>query len=496
MKFIRFGQWRIDKTGSGILAFITNHGFLDNPTFRGMRQELMSSFNKIYILDIHGNSKKKEVCPDGSKDENVFDIQQGVSVNIFIKNQENTQNMVFHSDLWGLRNKKYKELLNNDVGSINWEKINPKTPFYLFKPQNTELFEEYEKGYKITDLMKINSAGIITARDNFTIKNTPEEVFTIITDFVNLEQEEARIKYNLGKDVRDWKVKFAQEDLKSSGLDKDRLVPILYRPFDTKYTYYTGNSRGFHCMPRGDVMKHMINSNMGLICSRQMDKSGILPIFVTNKIIDGHSITSAVSISSLFPLFLYNGYKHENIDKSLLSSLSEVYDRKISAEDLFYYIYAILNSNNYRNRYIEFLKMDYPRIPFTSRIKLFDNLSKLGKELVSLHLFENNSINDSVTELKGNGNNEIKSIGKSNYKDNKLFINNYQYFDNITLEIYNFQIGSHHICTKWLKDRKGKLLKDEEINHYQKIIFVINETIKIVKQIDETIEKAGGWPID
>jgi len=265
VKFIRFGQWRIERSGGGILAFITNHGYLDNPTFRGMRQSLMQTFTDIYILNLHGNAKKRETAPDGGKDENVFDIQQGVAIGIFVKQPDNNGSVkVYHADLWGTRAKKYEQLFEQDAAVTNWVQLNPQSPFYLFTPQNVDLLEEYNRGLKVTDIFPTNSAGIVTARDHFTIHWTKDEIWQTIQDFVQLPVEEARTKYNLRKDVRDWKVNLAQFDVTSSGPEKDRIVQILYRPFDSRYTYYTGQTRGFICMPRSEVMSHVLaGENLG-----------------------------------------------------------------------------------------------------------------------------------------------------------------------------------------------------------------------------------------
>jgi len=258
VKFIRFAQWKIDKNGEGVVGFITNHSYLDNPTFRGMRESLLQSFDRIYVLNLHGNALKKERCPDGSKDENVFDIKQGVAISIFVKSKKFKDKKVFYADLYGLRDDKYRWLDRHTVDNVKWQEIEPISPFYFFVPKDTSLQKEYEKFWKITDIFPVNSVGIVTARDNLTIQRTPEDVWRVVLDFANMDPEIARRKYNLRKDARDWKVKWAQKDLVDSGLDKNKIVPILYRPFDVRYTYYTGKSRGFHCMPRPEVMKHML----------------------------------------------------------------------------------------------------------------------------------------------------------------------------------------------------------------------------------------------
>ena len=271
VKFIRFGQWRIQQTGAGILAFITNNGYLDNPTFRGMRQQLVDTFTDIYVLDLHGNAMKKERALDGGPDRNVFDIQQGVSIALFVKQHGiSGPARVHHADLYGTREAKYKTLAASDVSTTHWERLEPRSPRYMFKPWDNELEEEYGQWEKITEVMPINSVGVVTARDKLTIRWSPDEVRKVATDFASLTPEAARSKYSLGRDAQEWKVHLAQADLNDSGASDEHVVPILYRPFDTRYTYYTGNSRGFICRPRSEVMQHMLTGqNLGLITTRQ-----------------------------------------------------------------------------------------------------------------------------------------------------------------------------------------------------------------------------------
>jgi len=501
VKFIRFAQWKIDQIGEGILAYITNHSYLDNPTFRGMRCSLMNSFNEIYILDLHGNSLKKEKCPDGSKDENVFDIQQGVTITFFKKKKSKEKECeVYHSEIWGLRENKYKWLLENDLKTTQWTKLKPKSEFYLFIPRDEKLLEIYSKYLKIRDVFPINSVGIVTARDKLTIKWTLGEVWQTVISFSKMDDKLARLTYNLGKDVRDWKVNLAQKDLIDSGLDKKKILSILYRPFDIRYTYYTGKSRGFHCMPRPEVMSHMLRENLGLITARQMGKSGIQPIFVTNSIIDAHSITSAVSISNLFPLYLYpdkkdifnylkeSKEKRPNISEKVFGLLKEAFNTEIRPEDIFYYIYSVLYSNIYRIKYAEFLKIDFPRIPFTKDYKLFIKMCEYGKRLVDLHLLKSKELDLPVAKFQGKGDNKVEKL---RYDENqkRLYFNEYQYFEGIDEEIWQYQIGGYQVCNKWLKDRKGRILNLGDIKHYCKVVTALKKTIEIQKEIDELYPK-------
>lgn len=418
-----------------MLGFITNHSYLDNPTFRGMRWALMNSFDEVYILDLHGNSLKKEKAPDGSKDENVFDIQQGVAIALFVKKKDKNAEerstifrpepqmdlefkkkeekpevqkkecLVHHAELWGARADKYEWLNANNIKTTEWTMIKPKSEFYFFVQRDEELLASYEKFLKITDAFPVNSVGIVTARDSLTIQWTSRDVWTTVLNFSKLDVETARQAYGLGQDARDWKVELAQNDLKDSGLEKQKIVPILYRPFDMRYTYYTGKSRGFHCMPRPEVMRHMMQANLGLIIPKQFkEESGA---FVAKTII-GHKTVSAYDINYLFPLYLYPEEKKPkkkipstimmifdqdgdystrkpNLSAALIEGLAESYKKTPLPEQVFFYIYAVLYSNTYRTKYAEFLKSDFPRIPFTGKYKLFAKIAAYGEQLAKLH---------------------------------------------------------------------------------------------------------------
>src|SRR5699024_7300422 len=308
VKFMRYGQHFVEKNGEGVLAVINPHGFLDNPTFRGMRWNLLKTYDKIYTIDLHGNANKKESAPDGSKDENVFDIQQGVSINICIKKGEkqgNNLGQVYHHDLYGKRGDKYNLLLSNSVSDLDFTNLENVAPYYFFTEKNYSTQKAYKEGFSINELYSLNSTGVVTARDNFTIHFAKIEVKNTIQQFLKLENEKARSKFNLGKDVRDWKVRYAKSDLKDSGPDYTNIESINYRPFNTKFTYYTGNSKGFHCMPRGEVMQHFIRGqNIGLVFRRQSPKSKGFYVFISDKIIsDGYIRSDNKGGESVAPLY-------------------------------------------------------------------------------------------------------------------------------------------------------------------------------------------------
>lgn len=527
VKFIRFAQWRIEQTGYGILAFITNHGYLDNPTFRGMRQSLMNTFDDIYILDLHGNAKKKEKAPDGGIDKNVFDIQQGVAIGIFVKKPSPSETTkVFHADLWGERGTasgetsgKYGWLAENDL-TCDWDELSPTTPQYLFVPRDSELAEEYEAGASVSKVFPVNSVGIVTARDSLTIRWTNEEIKRVVNDFVSLEIEEARAEYELGSDARDWKVSMAQDDLRRTKVSNERFVEILYRPFDPRFTYYTGNSRGFQCMPRPEVMRHMLaGENLGLISTRQTRDEW--HVSATNKII-AHKSLAGYDINSLFPLYLYpdsragdlfdgheSGQRKPNLSDEFIKEFSGKLKLKFipdglgnlkstfGPEDIFYYMYAVFHSPTYRKRYAEFLKSDFPRLPLTARQDLFCGLCAIGVPLVKAHLMEAELKTFTSFNIPGDG-----IVEKVRYTEptketphGRVWINAGQYFEYVPPEVWEFHVGGYQVCQKWLKDRKGRALSSDDVAHYQYIVAALAETIRLMAEIDTVIISQGGWPI-
>ncbi len=517
VKFIRFAQWRVEKTGYGIVAFITNHSFLDNPTFRGMRQQLMKTFTDIYILDLHGNTRRKEISPDGQKDQNVFDIQQGVCIFFFVKNPSRKgEARIFRADLWGLRKYKYEFLENYDLATIDWREITSFSPWYMFYDLNMTRWNEYQSWWKITDIFSLYSVGIMTGQDSLTIQETPQKIRDIIEDFVLLSETDLRIKHKVKKDKRQWTFQKAKRDLLSCGLRKsmskselrekfqNHIVPILYRPFDKRYTFYTGYSRGFHERPRGRVMKHMIlGKNLGLVVSRNSRPAPWRDIYITESIIElGVMATRAGNNAPIFPLYLFeqkDGRVRNTINftedfKCLIKRTFEI-ELNLDAEKILYYIIAILHSREYRKRYEDFLKIDFPRIPFSENTKLFNEMIDLGRELSELYLMKSRRINEPLVTLKGSTNdNSVIIRTLMHLDDNKLKINKKEYFDGISKRVYDFYIGGYRVCHKWLRDRRGKELTLNEIHFFGKIVRVIQEIMRIMEKIDIIMEKYGGWP--
>lgn len=505
VKFIRFAQSKIDSQESGIFAFISNNSFLDNPTFRGMRYSLMQSFDKIYILNLHGDTRKKEKAPDGSKDDNVFDIMQGVSINIFIKQNSKAKNTkIYYHDLYGKRKDKYEFLYENDLNSIKWTLVKNNEPFYLFLPQNNDLLEEYNKGISVKDMFMLSGVGICSKRDNIVFHNNKENLMQLLKDFNTKTKDELYKIYDIGEDSRDWKLDSA---IKAVNKNCDNLENFIkkchYRPFDKKWTYYIENSKAFMAYPVYDIFEHFLeNENIGLICDRGTKLNNIDNIFISSKIIDLHLVGSG---SYIYPLYLYPTTrskkflkkenpnfneenftsKIENFKESFRTFIDEFYKEKFSPEDILGYIYAVLFHKIYREKYLDFLKIDFPKIPFTKDKNTFKNLSKLGLKLVNLHLLKNDELDFNVGEALfkdiKNKNFKIQKI-KYNKDAKELFINESLYFNKVSPEIYEFKIGGYAVLDKYLKSHKEE---DIDHKHFTLIIQTLDETLKIQDEISK-----------
>ena len=529
VKFIRFAQYRVAETGYGVVALITNHGYLDNPTFRGMRQNLMQTFDEIYVLDLHGNSKKKEVCPDGSPDQNVFDIQQGVAIAFFIKYQDSQQDLakVYHADLWGVREvKEHKELVGgkyywldeNDISSTEWEIINPKSDFYLFNPQSKVSSDEYQKYWELDTIMLTKGSGIKTHRDHFVYDFDKSKLIERINDFRNtlINDSEIKNKYKL-EDSLDWNLNQKRKSFTSESNWQSYFTQCLYRPLDIR-PYYHHDALVNRL--RHEIIQHTMNkNNIGIGIGRQgiavNDPEWALITVFENAIDTNIFRRGGVNI---FPLYLYptntptlfeteatnspNG-RRPNLAPEFINELSAKLDlefindgkgdkkKTFGPEDIFNYIYAVFHSPQYRQRYAEFLKIDFPRVPLTSNQELFWELVKKGDRLVQLHLMK--ATGKEISSYPVAGSNLVEQV---KYDENKqqISINSDQYFAGIPPQIWNFYIGGYQVCQKWLKDRKGRHLSYDDLEHYQQIISILGESIAIMETIDIIINKYGCFP--
>ena len=499
VKFIRFAQWRIERTGEGALGFVTNHAWLDNPTFRGMRRSLMQTFDEIRLLDLHGNAKKKERTPDGSKDENVFDIQQGVAIGLFVKRRGAGRDpaRVFHADLWGAREDaagggKYGWLAANDAATTEWTELAPKPPLYLFVPRDETLSEEYQACASIAEIFPLNSVGIVTARDKLAIRWTAEDMRSVAEDFVSRDPESTRAAFSLGADSSDWKVADAQQDLRDHPEADEHVAPVLYRPFDMRFTWYTGRAGGFICRPRPNVMRHMlVGENLGLITVRQVAEGVFSHAYATSSIADFRATLSNKGGAYLFPLYVYPSAGREtNLDPRFMDELRGKLGLEFTPEDVFHYLYAVLHSPQYRRRYADFLKSDFPRIPLTGDRGLFADLARLGNRLADLHLMETEGQDPPAFPATGSN-----RITRARHAGDRAWINDDQYFDGVARTTWEFAIGGYRPAEKWLKDRKGRTLALDDVERYRSLCAALAETPRLMRRIDRAIDARGGWPI-
>lgn len=522
VKFIRFAQWRIEQTGYGVLAFVTNHSYLGNPTFHDMRQSLLQSFDDIYVFDLHGNSKKMEKAPDGGKDENVFDIQQGVTIGLFVKRSQtpNKAAQVHHAELYGLRAAKYKTLAESDCTSTAWKGFRPQAPFYLFVPQDEMARTEYEHGWKVPDIFSPNgdpAPGIVTTQDGFAISWSADEAIDKVKKLLATQDEaEARALFRLCSQDQ-WQYARAKLELADGGWRKD-VIPVLYRPFDSRWTVF---NRNVAVHRRERVMRHMLTANnLGLISARS-NKSDIPDHFLCSRSITEAKTGESTTQSALFPLYLYPLEQDEVCGKAAASNtpggrrpnlapefiaecsarlkLAFVSDgrgdlkKTFGPEDVFHYAYAVFYSPTYRNRYAAFLKIDFSRLPLTGNTALFGKLCALGEELTGLHLMERLPepqarypvAEDSTVE-------NVRYAEPAAGTPGRVWINGKQYFGNVPPEVWAYQIGGYQVCQKWLKDRKGRQLSYDDLTHYRGIVAALSHTIELQAEIDKAI---GGWPL-
>jgi predicted helicase len=559
VKFIRFAEWRIERTGQGVVAFITNHAYLDNPTFRGMRAHLLRTFQRLYIVNLHGNARRKERAPDGSPDENVFDIQQGVALLIAVRNPKNFPNAnvidtnadvidtiddvidtdddvidtnadvidtiddvidkigdpddnapLLYYDVWGSREAKYAFLREATLDTIDWTPILPRAPMYLFVPQDTAREAEYLQGWRIPDIFPVCRAGIMTARDGLTIHCTPDAVWRTVCELVALEPEAARERFQLGTDSSNWSVARAQQDLREAGVPNEsakvHITPILYRPFDVRYTFYTGKSSGFHLRPRYGVMRHLLaGENVALVVGRAGAATGDEEwniVFVAQQPVDLNIFRRGGG--EVYPLYLLSEARgaqgallpevgrKANLSAEYLQALAGVLGHEPAPEAVLGYLYAVLHSPAYRARYAEFLKRDFPRVPLPPDKATFDALAQLGGALIDLHLLRDPALNTPSCKYPVGGDHRVERV-KYDEKAQRVRINGAQYFEPVPPEVWAYRVGGYQVCPKWLDDRKGTTLSYDERLTYQKMITALERTLALQAQIDAWARAAWGW---
>lgn len=517
VKFIRFGQWRIERSGTGILAFITNHAYLDNPTFRGMRKQLMETFDDIYVLNLHGNSNRREVSPDGTPDKNVFDIRQGVAISLFIRSTGSPEPAtVHHADLWGERIDKYDWLAEHDFETTDWAELKPTAPRYLFIPEDEDVRVEYERGWSIPEILSLGSdpaPGIVTTHDSFAISWSKDDAIEKVERFLETkDEEEAREIWKLCGQSQ-WNYETAKEALAKSDW-RDELVPVMYRPFDSRVTVWDSNV-AVHRRER--VMRHMLaGPNIALLTTRSVEiADGFQHAFCTSTVATHHTVSSK-EVNFVFPLYLYpegvlKGSKRvPNIAPVFIEALKAALGLEfisegrgdlvgsVGPEDVLAYVYAVLYSNDYRERYEEFLRKDFPRIPLVRDLKIFQELVPLGHELLQLHSLDTKLVGSPITNFPARGSNIIEA-GFPRYAPatdsaepglGSVQINKEQHFGRVPQDVWEFKIGGYRILDRWLRDRRGMTLSHADVTRFEQIVVAISETLRVMDEV----AKVTSWP--
>ena len=511
IKFIRFAHWKIEQDGKGIIGMITNNSYLSGLIHRGMRKRLIESFDAIYILNLHGNSRIGERHPDGSKDENVFDIQQGVSIVLFIKKAKKEKACrIFYQNLYGLRENKYSYLNTNNIKTTEWKELTPLVPYYFFVEKDFSSQTNYNKFIPLSEIFDKSSSGITTHRDNVAVGFNEEEIKQRMRTFTsNLPDDLVAQSLDL-KNTPDFDIGTARESVKKMRW-KEHIRPYAYRPFDNRNICYLSNIID---RDRIDTMQHFLSNNLGLVTMRQYVYDAVKTynyVFCTKDIIDNRFFISNRGHCSVFPLYLYKeknkhkerslgsammlfepeaeyGARKPNLSAEIIDSLLKAYKKTPSPEEIFYYIYAVLYSETYRTKYAEFLKIDFPRVPFTNNYKLFKKMYEYGNRLSDLHLLKSQELDSPIARFQVGGGSRVE---KPKYDDNagRVYINKEQYFEGVTQEVWGYQIGGYQVCDKWLKDRKERVLSLDEIQTYCRIVTSIQKTMEIQKAIDEVYEE-------
>lgn len=510
VKFIRLAENMIEKNGEGVLGFITAHGYLDNPTFRGMRWHLMDAFDQIYVVDLHGNANKKETSPDGSPDKNVFDIKQGVAIIVAVKHRYDSKQpkplaKVRHGELWGSREFKYERLGALDLGAASSTAVNVRAPHFGLVGRDAAREKRYAEWISINELFEIGGTGVVTKRDKLTIHMDRQAVWQAVQDMLALPEADVREKYQLPEDVRDWRYPWALKDLENSP-SIEKIQPISYRPFDIRFIYFTGQSRGFVGWPVEKLMRNfVVGPNLGLATARSNKNPLPDHFFITQHMMETKCAESSTQ-SAVFPLYQYpvegtlDRTTRINFEPKLYTRICEAAglnsravapdgtdafrratgDARPDEVKVFDYIYGVLHCPAYRETYAEFLKIDFPRVPVPPSPEVFRTVSEQGEALRRLHLMEPAAVGDAPYPFHGEGD---SVVNKPTYGGGRVTINTTQYFDNVPAVAWDIHIGGYQPAQKWLKDRKGRALSWDDIRHYQRIIKILVETDRIMREI-------------
>jgi predicted helicase len=508
VRFIRHAEWLLSRSGCGVLGMITNNSYLDGTVHRLMRHSMIESFPWLHVVDLGGSGR---ASASNGPDENVFDILQGVA--IFLGSHYTTgTNSPRYSRVSGSRDAKFDALTD---GHFTWEPLRPRDPFFLLKPFDYSRYDDYENFQSLQAVFMNNSSGIETEKDNFAVDFDREALRNRLTEFLDsrLSDAEAGERFKV-KTTPNWDISKCRRALRASGLDESLFLAFLYKPFDWRYTYY---SPLVITRPRSKTMQHMVRENVAIIAMRQIKGERFAHVFATRSISNKFSLSSKSSnVSYHFPLFVNRKEllgQGVNVAPTFIRALERATGLKFASDkgdeamtgltfgpmDLAAYMYATLFSESYRRTFEEYLLKDFPRIPATCEQELFRILQDLGRELMLLHLMESPKLDRHITTVIGSGQFQVEKVS---YSDTTVWLDRAKTrgFKGVPEKVWNFHIGGYQVCEKWLKDRgpkKGKLgrvLTKDDFTHYQKIVVALNETIRLMAEIDEVIEAHGGWP--
>ena len=512
VKFFRLCEEKISASNVGVLGLITNNGYLSTPTLRGMRDSLLETFRSMWVLDLHGHVAKGEIGPEGAQEENVFEIVQGVSVFLGDRMLPKTgDSTVFHAEHYGSREGKYSFLKSHSRSTTTFAEIAPSKPFYLFVPHDADLTLEWKQYVGLAELFPKNSAGIITARDGLVIAESKRELAERLERFSHTKGAEDSIYEQFGfSESKRFDLREAQSELRKLKSFSEPIRRMLHRPFDERFVFFHRSVVWSLSRPMADQMED--GKNLALVATRQVTRPQFEHAYVSRHIIEIKACSHDRN-TQIFPLFIcaiagefaFSSGTTPNLNPIVLAKLAKALGLKLNSNTqelgkddelsplrLFHFAYAILHCPSYRERYFEFLRSDFPRLPLTGNLELFRALARLGGELTALHLLESPKVNNFITRFDGNGDNSIPK--KPIYKDGAVWINATQRFEGVPEAVWNFHIGGYQVCEKWLKDRKGRTLTSDDIVHYQRIVVALSETIRLMAEIDRVIDAHGGWP--
>ncbi|WP_159591676.1 type ISP restriction/modification enzyme [Chelativorans xinjiangense] len=490
VKFLAFAQDKMDHVDEGIVGVITDNSYLDNPTFRGMRQSLLKSFDQIDIIDLHGNLEKREVTPDGLRNENVFDIKQGVSISIFIK-KPGIPKHIRHFDLWGSRLEKYTWTTHNSLASTAFSVIEPMSPHYFFKPFSGVRHKEYGEFASVDQIFINGSVGITTSRDHLVIDNSLEKLLSKIEEFYNVNNSDDYIRRRFSiNDNENWSIRKTRKGLEGEQVDRNRVTSICFGPFDIKNLYL---DEKLVFRPRYAVTRPMLQENIALLTDKITRDE---PTAFVSSTPAGHKSASRYDPTYIFPLYTFQSAKEksnhierlENITPDFRAFLDARYDHHYSPEEILGYIYAVLHAPTYRRRYTEFLRIDFPRIPFPDDSKDFEALSALGWALVQAHLMRDLP-RWGLADYHGNGDHTVEHVRWS-AEDERISINKTQSYAPVPEAVWNFRIGGYQVIDKYLKSRKGRTLSLDEINQVARIADALAFTVDQMERIDTAYAQA------